>query len=43
MPKRDSIHDIVRVALENDGWKVTHDPFTIATADSGEIHIDLAA
>ena len=43
MPKRDSIHDIVKVALEKDGWKITPDPFTIATADSGEIHIDLAA
>ena len=43
MPKRDSIHDIVRVALEKDGWKITHDPFTIATVDGDEIHIDLAA
>lgn len=43
MPKRDSIHDIVRVALEKDGWKITHDPFTIATSDGNEIHIDLAA
>lgn len=43
MPKRDSIHDIVKIALEADGWTITHDPFTISTTDSGEIHIDLAA
>lgn len=27
MPARDRFHDIVRLALEKDGWIITHDPF----------------
>jgi len=30
MPARDFLHDTVRKALVKDGWKITHDPFTIA-------------
>ncbi|MGH9837430.1 MAG: element excision factor XisH family protein [Blastocatellia bacterium] len=29
MPQRDANHDIVKRALEKDGWKVTHDPLTL--------------
>jgi hypothetical protein len=26
MPKKDLYHDLVRLALEKDGWVITHDP-----------------
>lgn len=26
---RDKYHDLVRLALENDGWVITHDPYKI--------------
>lgn len=39
---RDFIHDSVRIALEKDGWTITHDPFTLETGDIS-IDIDLAA
>lgn len=28
---RDFIHESVQVALEKDGWTITHDPFTLET------------
>lgn len=27
MPARDYFHDVVRQALEHDGWTITHDPY----------------
>ncbi|MEM7797983.1 MAG: element excision factor XisH family protein [Chloroflexota bacterium] len=30
MPQRDSIHQIVRDALEKDGWVITDDPYVIS-------------
>lgn len=29
MPKKDLFHDNVRVALEKEGWVITHDPYFI--------------
>ncbi|EDN70252.1 fdxN element excision controlling factor protein [Beggiatoa sp. PS] len=29
MPAKDIIHDAVKSALIKDGWKITHDPYTI--------------
>jgi len=29
MPAKDTIHDAVKNALIKDGWKITHDPYTI--------------
>jgi hypothetical protein len=29
MPKKDLFHDTVRIALESDGWTVTHDPLRL--------------
>ena len=26
---RDIIHDQVRASLENDNWKITHDPYSL--------------
>ena len=33
MPKKDKYHDEVRIALENDGWIVTHDPLRLKWRD----------
>ena len=42
MAAKDSIHDAVKQALIQDGWTVTHDPYTIAY--QGEYaYADLAA
>ncbi len=30
MPSKDLYHDNVRLALEKEGWLITHDPYTIA-------------
>jgi len=35
---RDFIHESVQMALEKDGWTITHDPFTLET---GDITIDI--
>ncbi len=37
---RDLFHDIVRVALEKDGWIITNDPLTIRCGGV-DIQIDL--
>ena len=34
MPKKDLYHDTVRVALETDGWTVTHDPLYLEWDDA---------
>lgn len=40
---RDVFHQQVRIALEKDGWLITHDPFTIRISEAIKIQIDLAA
>jgi len=42
MPAKDAFHEIVRTALEHDGWTITHDPYHI---DLGfvDFYIDLGA
>lgn len=42
MPAKDFHHNIVREALENDGWKITHDPYHLSYEDV-EVSIDLGA
>ena len=39
---RDLIHDIVREALEKDGWTITHDPYRMENYDPAW-EIDVAA
>ena len=39
---KDLIHESVRIALEKDGWTITHDPFTLETGDIS-IDMDLGA
>lgn len=30
MPKRDTVHNLIKLALINDGWDITDDPYVIA-------------
>ncbi|MDX2240817.1 MAG: element excision factor XisH family protein [Leptolyngbyaceae cyanobacterium bins.302] len=39
---KDRFHDVVRTALEKEGWKITADPFEISV-DDVDFEIDLAA
>jgi XisH protein len=39
---RDFYHNNVRLALENDGWFITHDPYPVKVDDVG-YEIDFAA
>lgn len=42
MSARDLFHDIVKKALQNEGWTITHDPYTLS-AYSFDLAIDLGA
>lgn len=39
---KDRFHDVVRTALEKEGWKITADPYEISV-DDADFEIDLAA
>ncbi|MBP0027493.1 XisH family protein [Roseofilum sp. Guam] len=43
MSAKDMFHDTVRIALEKDGWTITHDPLFIKLTEQFKINIDLAA
>lgn len=42
MSARDIFHNLVRLALQKDGWTITHDPLSIDLAD-GQLQIYLGA
>lgn len=42
MSRKDTFHDIVRHALEKDGWTITHDPLLLRY-ELGNLYIDLGA
>ncbi|NET35978.1 MAG: fatty-acid synthase [Cyanothece sp. SIO1E1] len=42
MPNRDRYHDVVRHALEKDGWMVTDDPLRLRWGKK-DMYVDLAA
>lgn len=42
MAARDTFHGAVRVALEKDGWLITHDPLYLKV-DDVELYVDLGA
>jgi XisH protein len=42
MPAKDITHDIVRHALQKDGWTITHDPYYLKVGGV-EMYIDLGA
>jgi len=42
MPAKDTIHDAVKNALIKEGWKITHDPYTIRYEEV-TVYADLGA
>ena len=40
---KDIFHDAVVVALQNEGWTITHDPYTISPGEGIEYKVDLGA
>jgi XisH protein len=42
MSRKDAFYDVVRQALEKDGWTITHDPL-ILRYELGNLYIDLGA
>lgn len=42
MPAKDKVHDIVKNALINDGWTITHDPYSMKLG-SADLFVDLGA
>jgi XisH protein len=40
---KDRFHDVVKIALEREGWKITHDPLTLRVDAVTDLHIDLGA
>jgi hypothetical protein len=42
MSAKDIFHNAVRLALEKDDWRITHDPLRIKTEDI-ELYVDLGA
>ena len=43
MSAKDIVHNIVRDALEKDGWIITHDPFFLRVSETIGMFVDLAA
>jgi hypothetical protein len=43
MAAKDRFYDVVKIALEKEGWKITHDPLTLKVDAVTDIHIDLGA
>lgn len=42
MPPKDTFHDMVRQALEAEGWTITHDPLTVQYGGV-DLYVDLGA
>ncbi len=42
MSAKDAFHTVVKIALEKEGWLITHDPYTLQ-AGTLELYIDLGA
>ena len=43
MPARDYYHNVVRKALEKDGWTITHDPYRLKLTRGKNLFVDLGA
>ena len=43
MSAKDRFHQVVKAALEKEGWIITHDPLTLRVDDRTDLHIDLGA
>jgi XisH protein len=42
MSAKDAFHEVVKTALQKDGWQITHDPYNLQ-AGTLELYIDLGA
>ncbi len=42
MPRKDTVHDLVRLCLEADGWEITDDPYYVKTFGA-DYDVDLGA
>ncbi len=43
MPARDYYHDTVKVAIQKDGWTITHDPYRLKLSRGKNLFVDLGA
>ncbi len=43
MARRDKIHDAIKNALINDGWRITHDPYPLKYGKDKALQVDLGA
>jgi XisH protein len=43
MPAKDKFHGVVKVALEKDGWQITHDPLLLRIQGIADMYVDLGA
>jgi hypothetical protein len=43
MSARDKFHNIVKLALQKGGWRITHDPLLIRIENITDMYIDLGA
>ncbi|WP_413199652.1 XisH family protein, partial [Nostoc piscinale] len=43
MSAKDKFHDAVKIALQKDGWLITHDPLRIRISSTTKLYIDLGA
>ena len=43
MSARDKFHNLVKIALEKEGWHITHDPLTLRIEGIADMYIDLGA
>ncbi|MBK9012915.1 MAG: fatty-acid oxidation protein subunit alpha [Saprospiraceae bacterium] len=41
MPKRDNLHQVVKIALYKEGWNITYDPLFVPTEGGINFFIDL--
>jgi hypothetical protein len=43
MSAKDRFHDVVKIALQKEAWRITHDPLTIRIEGIADMYIDLGA
>ena len=43
MSAKERFHDVVKTALQKDGWPITHDPLTVRIEGIADMYIDLGA
>ena len=43
MSAKDKFHNVVKTALQKEGWQITHDPYTLRIEGIADLYIDLAA